>query len=483
VLPGMIGHHATRELAFGNAILRRGKEALEQEICVRELAERRLVHIASHDELTGLANRALFMQRFEDCLASMRRGDRVAAVLLIDLDGFKLVNDSLGHFAGDKLLIAVAERLAAILRPGDTFARFAGDEFIILLEDITFERDVTACAERVRREVAAPFPISNVDVFVSASIGIAYTQGGFDRPEEVLRKADLAMYRAKELGKDRFEAFAPELLTAAVLRLQLENDLKGALERREFVLFYQPIVSLRTQALTGFEALVRWRHPERGLLAPDTFIAVAEESGAIVRLGAQVLQEACRQARIWDETFGFEPPLAISVNVSARQLSDSGLHEQMMAGLRENGLSGKHVHVEITESAIMKNPEVAMITLRKLRDLGIELHLDDFGTGYSSLSYLQRFPVDTLKIDRSFVSMSGDDISNPEIVQTIASLARSLSMGTTAEGIETCAQFEQLRSLGCTNGQGYYISPPVDAAAASDMIRTWCPDVAQGALK
>jgi diguanylate cyclase (GGDEF)-like protein len=484
VLPGMIGTHATRELAVSNATLLRGTQALEQEICERELAEQRLLHLASHDELTGLANRALFTQRFKDVMSRMQRsGDRTVAVLLLDLDGFKLVNDSLGHFAGDQLLVAVAERLKAVLRPGDTFARLAGDEFIILLEDIAFERDVTVCAERVRREVAAPFAISDVDVFVSASIGIAYTRSGFDRPEDVLRNADLAMYRAKELGKDRFEVFAPEFLTEAVLRLQLQNDLKGALERREFVLFYQPIVSLRTEALTGFEALVRWRHPERGLLGPDTFIAVAEESGAILRLGTQVLEEACRQARIWDDAFRFERPLAISVNVSARQLSDSGLLEQMTTALLENGLSSKHVHVEITESAIMKNPEIAMVTLRKLRDLGIEVHLDDFGTGYSSLSYLQRFPVDTLKIDRSFVSMLGDDVSNPEIVQTITSLARSLSIATTAEGIETRAQFEQLLSLGCTNGQGYYISPPVDAATASDMIRAWGLGVAQGALQ
>ncbi|GAC1518513.1 MAG: hypothetical protein NVS2B3_14560 [Vulcanimicrobiaceae bacterium] len=473
VLPGMIAEAATRGLAVANATLQKGTEALQLEISDRKIAEQRLLHVACHDELTGLANRSLFMDRFQQMIARMsRRDDHRAAVLFLDLDRFKLVNDSLGHLAGDMLLVAVARCLERCIRPGDTLARLGGDEFSILLEDIDGEIGATAFARRILERLASPLLVGDREMFASASIGIALTRTGFDSPEDVLRNADIAMYRAKSSG-NRFEVFEPQMLTQAVARLQLENDLYKALERREFVLHYQPIVSLRDGSLRGFEALVRWEHPQRGLVPPDEFITAAEESGAIVAIGAWVIDEACRQAAVWRDAFTRRPPVAISVNVSAKQFSSVELLEHIKAALASADLRAGYLHVEITESALMRNPEVAMATLGELRRIGVEVHLDDFGTGYSSLGYLQRFPVDTLKIDRSFVSGSGVEIGNLEIVRTITSLARSLSIATTAEGVETLRQYEQLRELGCTNAQGYYLSRPITGAAATALIAVW----------
>jgi diguanylate cyclase (GGDEF)-like protein len=474
VLPGMIAHAATRDLTSTNERLQRETEALEQEISERALVEERLVHGAFHDALTGLANRALFMDRFERMIArAKRRSGHLAAVLFLDLDRFKLVNDSLGHLVGDQLLVCVADRLKKCLRKPDTLARLGGDEFIFLLDGLSSRIDASAFAERILTALAPPFQIMGREIFASASIGIAITRTGLDAPENVLRDADIAMYRAKFLGKQRYVVFAPELLEQAVGLLQLETDLKGALERHEFVVYYQPIVSLAGGELRGFEALVRWQHPKRGLLAPDLFIHAAEESGSILQLGAQVLNEATRQARVWHDTVRSARPPTISVNISARQFSDSRLVDIISKALADARLAAGYLHIEITESAIMANAETAAATLTELRAMGVEVQLDDFGTGYSSLGYLQRLPVDTLKIDRSFISMSGSGVSNPEIVRTITSLARSLSMTTTAEGIETIEQLEQLRSLNCTNGQGYYFSRPLDGAAATDLIAGW----------
>jgi len=475
VLPGMVAQAARRELADINGSLRRGTQALQLEISERKLAEQRLLHVVQHDELTGLANRTSFMERFHHMIArTQRRNDHIAAVLFLDLDRFKLVNDSLGHMAGDMLLVAVARRLERCLRPGDTLARLGGDEFTILLEDIHSQRDAVAFAERILAQLKAPFSVMERELFASASIGIAVTRTGFNAPEDVLRDADIAMYRAKELGKGRYAVFAAEFFTRAVALLQLENDLQGALDRNEFVLFFQSIVSLRTNALQGFEALIRWQHPERGLLNPDDFIPAAEESGAILAIGAWVIDEACRQARLWEDAFDFERSFGISVNVSAKQFSNEKLLGQIQEALATHRLSSARLHLEITESAIMVNPELATRTLTELRRLGIQVHLDDFGTGYSSLGYLHRFPVDTLKIDRSFISTPGNKaVANPEIVKTIASLAASLSMTTTAEGVETPEQLHQLRSLNCTSAQGYYFSEPVNAAAAGAIIAHW----------
>ncbi len=454
VLPGMVAHDATRHLAIVNG---------------------RLHHVAFHDDLTQLPNRAMLMDRFKQMIArTQRRNDHMAAVLFLDLDRFKFVNDSLGHLVGDALLVAVARRLERCMRPGDTLARFGGDEFTILLEDIGSVRDATVVAERVLAELALPFQIADHQMFASASIGVAITRTGFDLSDDVLRDADIAMYRAKALGKGRYEVFAPELLARAAALLQLEQDLKGAVDRNEFVLYYQPIVSFETNGLIGFEALIRWQHPQQGLLAPDKFIAAAEESGAILKIGNWVIQEACLQARRWQDRFRLQRPLGISVNVSAKQFSDPDLFEIIADAMAANGLTSDHVHVEITESAIMEHLDTARDMLVKLRANGLAVHLDDFGTGYSSLSYLNRFPIDTLKIDRSFVSMSVKaGLANPEIIRTIITLARSLFMETTAEGIETREQYEELRALNCTKGQGYYFSPPVDGAAASLLIAKW----------
>ncbi len=475
-LPGMIAQAATRELADVNATLHVGTIALEAEIAIRKEIEAQLLHVAFHDELTGLGSRAFFMDHVARTIGEVERGaSRYAAVLFLDLDRFKNVNDSLGHHAGDRLLIDVAKRLEACLRPSDTLARFGGDEFTFLLDGLGRDPETEALAfgATVLAALAEPFEILTHEIFVNASIGVAIARTGQHACADLLRDADIAMYRAKDLGRHRCVLFTPEFHERAVDMLQMESDLRGAIERREFVLFYQPIVELATNRLTGFEALIRWQHPERGLLMPDSFIAAAEGSDTISEIGAFVFEEAARQARLWRDRFGDERRLAISVNVSARQFAKPSLLDEIRDALRMYGLGPEYLHVEITESAIMVNPDIATTTLTHLRELGIEVHLDDFGTGYSSLGYLQRFPVSTLKIDRSFVSLDGRGIGNIQIVQTIASLARSLSIDTTAEGIETIEQLDALRELGCTSGQGYFFSRPMNALAATIAIETW----------
>jgi diguanylate cyclase (GGDEF)-like protein/PAS domain S-box-containing protein len=442
-----------------------------QDITDRKRAEERLLHEAFHDVLTGLPNRALFMDHLKLSVErGKRREDRLFAVLFLDLDRFKIINDSLGHMVGDQLLVGIARRLEICLRPGDTVARLGGDEFTILLEDLANVPEVIDVAERLQKALALPFNLNGHEVFTTVSIGIALSSTGYDRPEEVLRDADTAMYRAKVLGKARHEVFDKTMHAYAMNLLQMESDLRRAIERKEFILHYQPIVALETGTIIGFEALIRWQHPERGFVSPDEFISIAEETGLIIPIGQWVLEQACRQIRIWQEQFPQYPPLQISVNLSSKQFINSKLIEQIHQVMQETRVDPCSLKLEMTESMVMENFDMAIEMLQQLRQLGIELSIDDFGTGYSSLSYLHRFPISTLKIDRSFVSSMNDHNENAEIVRTILMLARSLKMNVVAEGVETEEQLAQLALLECEYGQGYYFSKPLDPEAASKLL-------------
>ena len=443
-----------------------------QDITNRKRAEEQLLHDAFHDALTGLPNRALFADHVKMAIQrSRRQGAKLFAILFLDLDRFKVVNDSLGHLVGDQLLVDIARRLETCLRPGDTVARLGGDEFTILLEDLDQTGDAVEVARRVQEVVSQPFPIEGHDVFTTASIGIAPNTAGYQNAEEILRDADMAMYRAKSLGKNRHEVFDKVMHDRAMRLLQLETDLRRAVERNELLLHYQPIISLETGKIAGFEALVRWHHPADGFISPVEFIPIAEETGLIIPLGKWVLREACRQMRAWmtgGETL--ERPLSISVNLSSKQFTQPDLIEQVASILRETGLPATCLKLEITESMVMENVETAVRMLSELRALGVELSMDDFGTGYSSLSYLHRFPLNTLKIDRSFVMRMTDNAENGEIVRTIITLARSLEMNVVAEGVETQGQLEQLRILDCDFGQGFLFSRPVDIEGATHLL-------------
>jgi diguanylate cyclase (GGDEF)-like protein/PAS domain S-box-containing protein len=442
-----------------------------QDITDRKRAEQQLLHDAFHDALTGLPNRSLFMDHLKLAVGrSKRRSDCEFAVLFLDLDRFKIVNDSLGHMVGDQLLIGIARRLETCLRPGDSVARLGGDEFTILLGDIRDADEAISVAERIKKELTLPFNIGGHEVFTTVSIGIAPSMTGYDRAEDMLRDADTAMYRAKSLGKTRHEVFDKAMHARAMNLLQLETDLRRAVDRREFLLHYQPIMALETGTIKGFEALIRWQHPEHGFISPAEFIPIAEETGMIVPIGLWVLAEACRQMQEWQETFPAYPPLQISVNLSGRQFTQPDLIEQIKQVLRETGLDPRSLKLEITESTVMENIDTAIDMLKQLRAIGVELSIDDFGTGYSSLSYLHRFPISTLKIDRSFVGRMADNNENTEIVRTIIMLARNLGMDVVAEGVETEEQLAQLRSLGCECGQGYLFSKPTSAELATIAI-------------
>ena len=442
-----------------------------QDITDRKRAEQQLLHDAFHDTLTGLPNRALFIDRLKLTLARAKRlGAHQFAVLFLDLDRFKVINDSLGHMIGDQLLVGIARRLETCLRPGDTVARLGGDEFTILLEDINDIKEAVAVATRVEKELSLPFNLGGHEVFTTVSIGITPSTTGYERPEDVLRDADTAMYRAKSLGKSRHEVFDKEMHADAVSLLHLETDLRRALDRQEFAAHYQPIVSLETGRLEGFEALLRWHHPEHGLIPPAKFIPVAEETGLILPIGLWALQEACRQMREWQEQFPHARHLFMSVNLSARQFSNPDLIEQIKQALRTTGLDPRSLKLEITESVVMEDIETAIEMLRQLRALGVESSIDDFGTGYSSLSYLHRFHSTTLKVDRSFVSRMTDHSENIEIVRTILLLAQNLGMKVIAEGVETQDQLEQLRALSCDYGQGYLFSKPVNATSITKLL-------------
>jgi diguanylate cyclase (GGDEF)-like protein/PAS domain S-box-containing protein len=437
------------------------------DVTEQKVAEELLLHHALHDVLTGLPNRSLLVDRLGIALRRTARSGGSVGVLFMDLDGFKVVNDSLGHAVGDRLLDAVARRLEGCLRPSDTVARLGGDEFTVLLEDLRDAAEARAVAERVHDALREAFVLDGRPVFTTASVGIAVGATGAT-PESLLRDADTAMYRAKSRGRARCEVFDPTMHTTALARLQLETDLRGAVERDEFELAYQPLVSLVDGRISGFEALVRWRHPERGMLQPSEFVSVAEETGLIVPLGRWVLREACRQMRDWNRRYG--AALSVNVNLSPRQFIDGGLAREVAAALRDTELPAGFLKLEITEGLLMGDAGPVASTLDELKALGVELCIDDFGTGYSSLSYLHRFPIDTLKIDRSFVSRLSADGGSDQIVRTILVLAQTLNMRAVAEGVETVEQAERLRAMGCEFAQGFRFSRPIPGDDAGAMI-------------
>ncbi|WP_017716726.1 bifunctional diguanylate cyclase/phosphodiesterase [Kamptonema formosum] len=443
------------------------------DITKRKVAEEQLRHHAFHDPLTGLSNRALFMNRLEHAFElAKRRPDYLFAVLFLDLDRFKTINDSLGHQCGDQLLVEFVARLVPCLRSGDTLARLGGDEFAMLLEDIHHISDATAVAKRIQKQLELPFNLNNRQISTSASIGIALSAGDYSEPEELLRDADLAMYRAKSAGRARHQVFDPAMQAREVALLQLESELRRAIERQEFQIHYQPVVSLETGAIAGFEALVRWKHFNRGIIAPEEFMPVAEETGLIVPIGYWVLREACRQMCVWQELFPASPPLTISVNISGKQFSQADLIPQILCILQETGISPRSLNLEITETAIGENLNAAAAKIGQLKNLGVGLYIDDFGTGHSSLSVLHRFPFDALKIDRSLIGRMGADGESSEIVRAIVTLAHNLGIGVVAEGVETADQLEQLRATGSNSGlgQGYFFSKPLNTEAVEVLM-------------
>jgi diguanylate cyclase (GGDEF)-like protein/PAS domain S-box-containing protein len=436
-----------------------------EDITERKASGEALAHQAIHDPLTGLPNRLAFVQRLgRELTRAEERHERVA-VLFLDLDRFKVVNDSLGHSAGDRLLVAVADRISGAMGPTDVVARFGGDEFTIMCLNVTSEETAELVAERLAEEIARPVALMEGEVFVTASVGIALSGSVGDSPETLLRNADAAMYRAKDLGRDRAELFDARTHHRAIDDLRTGNALHRAIERGEMRVYYQPMISLDTGTLFGFEALIRWEHPERGLVPPMEFVPLAEETGLIVPLGTWALEEACRQAVRWHEAAPGQTPLSMSVNLSPRQLAEPALPNEVSRVLHETGVQPSSLWLEITESTLMRDAESAVSALGALRALGLHLSVDDFGTGYSSLAYLERLPVETLKIDRSFIEGVGVRADSTAIVDAIVSLARAFRLTTVAEGIETGEQLRGLRSMGCELGQGFLFGPALPADA------------------
>jgi diguanylate cyclase (GGDEF)-like protein/PAS domain S-box-containing protein len=440
----------------------------------RQLTDDDIRHRALHDLLTGLPNRLLFLDRLEHALERLRRRKSLSAILVLDLDRFKLVNDSLGHQIGDELLAGTAPRLKQALRSSDTVARFGGDEFGILLEDIAGEQDAIEMAQRIASVFTRPFVLDGNEHFVTTSIGITMAEGG-ELAEDLIRDADAAMNRAKERGRARYELFDERLRGRAISRLRVENDLRRALERNELVLDYQPVVSLRDRSLTSVEALIRWEHPERGRISPADFIPVAEDNGLIEPIGRWVLDNACRQGARWYRERPDSAPLSIAVNLSAVQVGHHGLADTVAASLRAAGLDPSCLALEITESVMLSDTDGLSETLADLKSIGVRLVLDDFGTGYSSLAYLTRLPLDALKVDRSFIDGLGTEPEDTAITEAIVAMSHALSLTVVGEGAETAEQVAELERLGCDLVQGFYFSRPVPAAEITRMLESGVP--------
>jgi diguanylate cyclase (GGDEF)-like protein/PAS domain S-box-containing protein len=449
-------------------------DGITSDITAQKEAEEKLIHDALYDTLTGLPNRNLFMERIKMEIDRSKRHDRgIFAVLFIDLDRFKLINDSLGHLSGDQLLVDIARRFEECLRHSDTVARLGGDEFTILLTEVERASDVTRVAERLLEKLSTPFTIEGHQIFTSASIGIVFGSASYQTGAEMLRDADIAMYRAKDQGKNCYAIFDRAMYERTFNLLQLESDLRRAIEHRELILHYQPIFSLQPRPqLKGFEVLVRWQHPQRGVISPGEFIPVAEDTGLIVPLGELVLEEACRQFRLWQQQYPPVQALKLSVNVAIQQIQQSNLIQTIDRILAETKLAGSVLKLEITEGTLLDQSNQTLTVLQEIQARQIELSIDDFGTGYSSLSYLHRFPIDTIKIDRSFIMSMDEDKENLEIVKTIITLAKSLNMEAIAEGVETQPQLTLLQQLGCEFGQGYFFAKPLGTDAAEAFLRS-----------
>jgi len=450
-----------------------------------EVANAKLREMAFRDDLTNLPNRALFLQQLDRAIrgtAGDRNGnpgqeaDCQFVVLFLDCDRFKMVNESLGHSVGDELLVAISQRLQSLLKPGDTLARLGGDEFAILVTDIEGRHQAIAIAERVLDVFSYPFSLRHQEVFINASIGIALSHLGYEKPEHLLRDADTAMYRAKDLGKGQYHIFDPSMYHKVSQTLQIENDLRRAIQQEEFIVYYQPIISLKTGKIAGFEALVRWHHPQKGLISPGLFIPVAEETGLIAQIGNWVFRKACDRLRHWRRQKLVDESLFVSVNVSARQFAQLDLVEQIKEVLARTQLAPQCLKLEITESAIMDNPKTAAAILESLRQEHIQLSIDDFGTGYSSLSYLHSFQVDTLKIDQAFVQRMDETRGKFGLVPVIVNIAKTMGMGVIAEGVETEQQLASLRRFDCEFAQGYLFAKPLEERQLLQLIEsrpTW----------